>query len=386
MDFSFLSIDYDRRIRTFAVTGRTTYSSYLETTAGAEYNLNIQRDIIKSRKTYQTLREDLKRGCILPPIVLSVQNLQTPDRFTSSPNQVAPVANAREANELENAISIALPKNFQIIDGLQRTNALRSVQSELIGDQLTDFLAHPLRLEIWINIPFYSLAYRMLLLNAGQKPMSMKHQIEILAENMRLELLDIDHLEVIRGIDKRRRVKPGQFQLASLASAFQAWIQKKPNVDIRNAVTEQLLADDAVDELGKGLAEGLGDQKTDFRSFVEWMVKLDLALGQENAWLLQNETVIQAIAAAISSSYSKPELRHRCEHALDRLLNDINERGPEEAFGADRFDEFRQEIDPKRRNIGEATRDLVYRALSEYIISDGMKSMPECWNFAGSYL
>jgi len=54
----------------------------LNVTTGAEDNLRIQRAIIGGSKAYQTLRSDLKRGCILPPLVLAVSSIDLPTGLT----------------------------------------------------------------------------------------------------------------------------------------------------------------------------------------------------------------------------------------------------------------------------------------------------------------
>ena len=47
MRFEVLGVDYDRRIRSYMVSGRADYEWYLAKTQGSEANLEIQRDIIK---------------------------------------------------------------------------------------------------------------------------------------------------------------------------------------------------------------------------------------------------------------------------------------------------------------------------------------------------
>ena len=246
-------VDYDFRLGCYVVTCRADYGWYIKVTTGAEENLDIQRDIIKGRKTYETLREDLRRGCVLPPVVISVSSPLMGEKLLNRPDQNYCVADQEILANLAAELAKVTSADIKIIDGLQRTNAIQTVAADLQGDDKETFLARPIRFEAWINIEFYSLAYQMLSLNAGQKPMSLKHQIEVLADSTREFLSNINGLEIIRGIDNRRRTRPGQFQLSAIAGALQAWIQKQPNVDLRNSVTEQLLADEAIETLGRGL-------------------------------------------------------------------------------------------------------------------------------------
>jgi hypothetical protein len=75
MQFEVLGIDYDSRIKNFMISARADYEWYLAKTEGSEENLEIQRDIIRGTKPYKNLRADLKLGCILPTIVIAVQEL-----------------------------------------------------------------------------------------------------------------------------------------------------------------------------------------------------------------------------------------------------------------------------------------------------------------------
>ena len=379
-----LSIDYDHRIKCFAATCKTNYEWYLNNTKGSEHLLDIQRKIISGRKTYQTLRADLQRGCILPPIVLAVSEIETKNCLPSVKEKTVENVTPDHLVNIAKAINERSNTGIRIVDGLQRTNALRDVSDNLQDEELLNFLSTPIRLEFWINIKFVSLAYRMLLLNAGQKPMSMKHQIEIVADRMKDELASIDNIEVITGIEGQRRTSPGQFQLSVLAGAFQAWLQKQPHIDLRNAVTEQLLAEEALDDLGKGMSPAGSTEGADFEYFVDWLVKLDFALGNENTKFLGNDTAILGLSAGIASAFANESLRERCKLALTKILQDISEKGPEEGFSPSSFDTFRQSFDVKKINVGKASRELVSTAITEFIWSGGTKSMKDCWVLASA--
>lgn len=373
---------FDARIKTFVVACDTSYQWYLDHTKGAEENLDIQRDIIRGRKTYQTLRADLKRGCVLPPVVLAVQKLKTGKSLREGDEK----SNERTLKILGSEIEKSQPDHIQIIDGLQRTNALREAYEEIESARdKREFLDRRLRVEFWINIEFNALAYRMLLLNAGQKPMSMRHQLEILSRNLESDLKTVVGIEILRTLDHRRRKQPGQFQLSNLSQAFQAWLQGQPSIDIKNAVTEQLLSESAVDTLGGDLSAPRKDDGLDFHSFISWVVKVDNALGPNATQFLGNNTVLLGIAAAIGRANNKVDHAERAIKAMDQLLSDIKETPESDPAGIQLFEELRRGIDAKKKNVGEATRDLIFRAFQEYILNGGQKTMRECWEFSGSY-
>lgn len=385
MQFEVVGIDYDNRINNFMVSARADYEWYLAKTEGSEENLAIQRDIVKGSKPYKNLRADIRMGCILPTIVLAIrevdaavtENYQATDGFIRAARS--------DLDILQAAIAGAVPAHVDIVDGLQRTNALRATLGELDENERNVFLKRSLRLEIWINIAFFPLAYRMLLLNAGQRPMSMKHQIDILSGGLADDLQDLKGIEIFRLKDHKRRVRAGQFHLSTLAQAFQAWMQRSPNVDRTNLVVETMVVDEALESLGIDLTDDDGNQRDGFRQFVDWMLRLDRALGDENNRFFGNDTVVLGFAAAIGFAHKNETLQDRLPTAMAKLIADV-EAGGEDPLGVETFNEIRRSIDTKKSNVGEATRGLVFRAVREYIMQDGTSSMVECWAQSASMM
>lgn len=371
-----LTIDHDARLQSHCVTAKCSYQDFIAITQGAEQNLEIQRSVIRGSKAYATLRSDLKRGCVLPPVVLAVNHtLSQPIETYFAVNGLA---------DLTNDLSTLESHNVYVIDGLQRTNAIRQTVQELDGDDRQAFLARPLRVEMWMNIPFGAIAYRMLLLNAGQRPMSVRHQVEVLSSKLVDDLIGIPNLDVFRIGDLRRRTQPGQFALAKLAQAFQAWLQGQPNLDLRNTVMEELLAESAVEVLGKTVPAALGQAHGDgFRRLVEWIVANDIALGAGGLGFFGNETVLLGLAAAIGASERNDILAPRVWPALDRLLAESRATNGA-AMAVEVFDALRLGIDAAKKNVGVATREMVFGAFRELIRGAGDTPMHECWKLGAA--
>ncbi|MFC0101859.1 hypothetical protein [Sphingopyxis terrae] len=386
MKFEVIGIDYDSRINNFMVSARADYEWYLNKTQGSEENLEIQRDIIRGTKPYKNLRADLKMGCILPTIVLAARNIDilVTEKYDKNDGFIS--ASKEDIEVLRRIIDEVTPKDVDIVDGLQRTNALRQTLEELDQDDRAEFLGRSLRLEIWINIAFFPLAYRMLLLNAGQRPMSMKHQIDILSGGLADDLQDLDGIEIIRMKDHKRRVKPGQFHLSTLAQAFQAWMQRSPNVDRTNLVVETMVVDEALESLGIDLSDNDdANQRDGFRQCVDWMLKLDRAVGDENNRFFGNDTVVLGFAAAIGFAHKNETLQDRLNSSMQKMIDEAtNEK--ENPLGVLTFDQIRKSVDTKRSNVGEATRGLVFRAVREYIMQDGTSPMVDCWTQSASMM
>lgn len=374
-----IDVAYDGRIDGYCTTILCDYSWLLEATTGAEANLSIQRGIIKGSKAYQTLRADLRKGCVLPPLVLARDSVEVP--LALSQDAVRD-AERRPAllEELGHLLAGPMPTATYIIDGLQRTNAIRQTRDEISTDgaALAQFLAIPLRVELWINISFGAIAYRMLLLNAGQKPMSIKHQVEVLSVKLEEDLRDIDGLDIRSSLASQRRTRAGQFTLAKLAQCFQAWLQGSPNIDVRNTVMEQLLAESAIETLGKSLSGA--PAQDEFKALVSWMVDVDHAIWKDAQQFFGNETVLLGLSAAVGAAQRNESIRERMRSGLEKLRAAAIESGAD-ALAVDRFDELRQGADVRKINVGQYTRDFVYRAFQEYFLADGLKSMRECWGF-----
>lgn len=381
-----LCIDYDNRLKAYCVTARCDYTWYLRAVTGAEHNLAIQRGIIKGTQVYATLRADLKRGCLLPPLVLAVKKLELPTRLTSRFEPLSDISVELELlSNLNSSLENVDASNIYIIDGLQRTNALKQTLDELPESEHPSFLSSLLRIEIWLNIPFGALAYRMLLLNAGQKPMSIKHQVEILSMKLSEELSAIKGIKIITALDARRRTRKGQFQLAKLSQTFQAWLQGNPNLELRNIVMEQLLTESAIDVLGSSLkADASSEEKDAFRRFIKWLVAIDMELPESELQFLSNETVLQGIGAAVGSAERSIVLQPRMERCLQSLFEQVKSNKDNDPLGIRIFEELRKGIDPAKVNVGQATRDMVFKAFQEYFLSDGSKSMADCWRFGAS--
>ena len=385
MQFEVIGIDYDNRISNFMVSARADYDWYLAKTQGSEENLEIQRDIIKGSKPYKNLRADLKLGCILPTIVLAVRDIEESVTSNYDPNDGFMKASRADLDKLEAAISNTIPAHVDIVDGLQRTNALRQTFDEMEEPERVVFLKRSLRLEIWVNIAFFPLAYRMLLLNAGQRPMSMKHQIDILSGGLAKDLQDLPGIEIFKLKDHKRRVRSGQFHLSTLAQAFQAWMQRNPNVDRTNLVVETMVVDEALESLGIDLEDDDGNQRDGFRQFVGWLLQLDRALGDEQNRFFANDTVVLGFAAAIGFAHKNETLQDRLPTAMDKLIATAQQK-ENDPVGVLTFEQIRRSIDTKRSNVGEATRGLVFRAVREYIMQDGTSPMVECWTQSASMM
>src|SRR5262249_42215261 len=136
------------------------------------------------------------------------------------------------------------------------------------------------------------------------------------------DLQDLPGIEIIRQKDHRRRVRPGQFHLSTLAQAFQAWMQRSPNVDRTNLVVETMVVDEALESLGIDLTDNDGNQRDGFRQLVDWLLQLDRVLGDEQNRFFGNDTVVLGFAAAIGFAHNNQTLQSRLANSMAKMIAD----------------------------------------------------------------
>lgn len=166
---------FDQRINSWNLYVESTFGEYLKFAKKIINNNELQRKRVKTSKTiYSLLKSDLKKGCIMPPLVLALVKTDIID--VENPNQEKLLQYINENS-----------KNVLLLDGLQRTYTLIDADTEMekkSEKEYQKFLENKLRLEIYVEINKFGILYRMLTLNTGQTPMSARHQLEMLYSDM----------------------------------------------------------------------------------------------------------------------------------------------------------------------------------------------------------
>lgn len=160
---------FDKKINSYNVMTQMSLSEYYELVKNSVKKNELQRPRVRSSKSiYANLKEDLRAGCIIPPIVLSLYS----DKDVSQLDDAGLKAFI-EGNK----------NHIFILDGLQRTYTIQDLLNESQNPHDSETI---IRVEIYLGLNREGVLYRMLTLNTGQTPMSLRHQIEIIY----LDLLD----------------------------------------------------------------------------------------------------------------------------------------------------------------------------------------------------
>ncbi|EJH6912205.1 hypothetical protein ND369_005049, partial [Escherichia coli] len=153
------------------------------------------------------------KNCIIPPIVLALTSKLSFDE--------------NDSDEFTSKINVK-KDDLVILDGLQRTHTILDLISELKESQnetaLNKLLAQPIRVEIYNGLNRLGILYRMLTLNTGQTPMSLRQQIEILyldyADN------DFDNIRLIKEKDEAVARRANEYNFKDVVEGFNSYITR----------------------------------------------------------------------------------------------------------------------------------------------------------------
>lgn len=215
MKMQALSNLYDSRINANNVLVEMSLEDYSQLALPIIENNPFQRRRVGSSKTvYSLLKQDLIQECVIPPIVLALTS--------SSPEF--------NSNELEHFPDF-LQKNkahLVILDGLQRTYTILDLLSELKKSGDTESLEkvkkNKIRVEFYVGLNRLGILYRMLTLNTGQTPMSLRQQIEILY----LDYIgtNVEGVELLRETDNRPALQNNQYNFKDVVEGFNSYLDR----------------------------------------------------------------------------------------------------------------------------------------------------------------
>lgn len=217
MAMDLFTLDTDLVIDGFVVSGATNYEYALENFAPLIGRLDIQRDALKT-KFYSRLEEDIIRGCVMPPITLAL--------IHSFP------AGKRSKANVYDYITKHLEDAF-VLDGIQRLSTLqRAAKRPGFNSK------RPIHLNFVIAGSRDRLLYRMITLNNGQKPMSARHQIDVLADSF-FDFDEVD-LKLVAEKGKGRVRAPDTFKKADFVKGYVAYLSGSVNIDNQKIIEEKM--------------------------------------------------------------------------------------------------------------------------------------------------
>ncbi|MDD2271117.1 MAG: hypothetical protein PHP95_04200 [Desulfuromonadaceae bacterium] len=258
------SIGYDDVIKSTVLTGETTYRYALESIYPLINRFSAQRKL-QNQSFYDRLRKDILKGCLMPPITLALVDVGNPTTI-----------DLKEASRYSND---NISKGY-VLDGMQRLNTLFSIKDE------QDF---PYEKSLYLSIIISSnkdmLLYRMITLNNGQRPMTPRHQIEVLTE----ELFDFESLDIEIQSEKERgeKVKRGSFNLSDISKGYLAFFSDSVHNENNKIISEKM--DEII--VGKIMNAAVVEDGLQFQQVLELIDKFSTSeVGK--SWLMTQNNLI----------------------------------------------------------------------------------------------
>jgi len=360
----------DYRTKTNVLYAEIKAQDYIQL-VGADFDkFEIQRKRVDPKK-YVRLKEDFKKGALLPAITLAVELNNVPKY--------------KELIDNENYKSIEKELNdneqIYILDGLQRTYIIADIQNT--GE--TIHADQKLLLEIWFEENIDHLIYRLIVLNSGQKPMSMRHQVELLFMTLRKNLCsDIPDLELIRERDSMNRTRAKKFAFDKIVNAYYCFLTRTPETDRDNLVVKKMNEDDILSSTEKELNENYQN----FHHFLKLYCELDTEfyriyqnheyLSSFKNWLAEENT-IRSFFAALAKFNIDSKRQVRLNNSIDILLQQLrNTPDNQDDFDFETFKQIKAGIDSKKSNVGVASRKMIMDGFREFFMNNGELSYIEC--------
>lgn len=321
MEVEVYDVVYDKVIESFYLTVGVTYKYALENFVPLINKLDFQRNPLR-KSFYQRLEHDILAGCIMPNITLAIKvdelkknNVKFDEKYVR--------------NNIKNAF---------VLDGIQRLNTMQRVAEQ------EDF---PPNQKLYCNILICNsmdkLLYRMITLNNGQKPMTARHQIEILAGT----IFDFDDLPILAVTEKSQKVKKNSEESMSkevLIKGYLAYISNSVNIDNQKIIESkmnELIADQIMDS-------NIPQKEGEFKDVIEYIndaLKNDIL----SEWFKIPNNFI-GFCAAMNKMYY--------------LIKNVTKEELEESI--ELFEEAFSAIDISKIKLGMARRKLVQDFFQKY--------------------
>lgn len=220
---------FDKRISSENFLIETSLGDYVGLIEDALYKNPFQRKKVTSSKTvYSLLREDIKKGCVIPPIVLALSLDGDVGADTAS------VSDADIVNAIRNKRDSLL-----ILDGLQRTHSFLDLLAEKhTPEELDNIRSLKIRIEVYVGLNKIGILYRMLTLNTGQTPMSLRQQIEMLY----LDYYDkgVDGIKFIREVDSEHATLTNEYNFKEIIEGFNSYLERNEQPLERSDLLENI--------------------------------------------------------------------------------------------------------------------------------------------------
>lgn len=365
-----LGISKDVRTNTHVIYAQLPVMEYLNLVGSEFHEFYIQRKREK-HKAYERMKKDIIEGALLPSITLAIKP------------EIVPQIEVEIDNLTSLQTKLSNPNQVFILDGLQRTYIL----NDLKKDGVIFKENQKVHLEFWLEQEIKHLIYRIIVLNAGQKPMTMRHQVELLFLALKNKLETEIGINIMTERELTRRTGPKRYSLDRVACAYHCFMTKSPEVNKENIVAKNLVEGDVLDSSEDELAEVY----VDFRSYFDIYAQIDVEVcrvykGNEEKKIptganwFGSENVMNAFFAAVAIFGRDEDRKKRIITSLTKLLADLeNSSEGDDILGLEQLHRLIDGFNPRKVNIGHATRKLITSGFREFFREEGVVTLKDCW-------
>lgn len=398
-DMQFYSRLTDGKISGVNIAAEMTIGEYLEFLPDILNNNPYQRKKVgSSGKTYDLLRADLIKGCVIPPIILGV----TEKHEEELRPMISIVSNnahdERAWSSIENVVKKAVSDNdVLILDGLQRSLTMKGIQDDypdrITQQELDSFLLNKIRVEFYAGLSKPGILYRMLTLNTGQTPMTFRHQLEILYYDYIDNNTLPEGITVLKEIDDARARGDRKYKFSDVIDMFYAFTTGSPMPYNRQALVSELRELDFLEDFSS--TADRDDMRTLLVLHSRLMTRVAELAGNWRALDEEDGGPTRPFAPNVTSALSRTQpmtgFGAECKRLLktesvgdlfdvEALVDQLYFSGdPEEALNG--MLTVLDQIAKTAKRIGDAQRiyfQLVFRALFQPE-SDCRLDLSQCW-------
>jgi hypothetical protein len=253
------SILVDEKVSAKSILIEVSIGDYLELARKIYQKNSLQRRRVRgSRTVYSLLKSDILDGCVIPPVVLA---------YTQPGGTL-------ESN-LKGAFS-SDSDHFVLLDGLQRSLTLMEIEAEIsqTPEVLSSFLARRMRCEIYEGINKIGILYRMLTLNTGQTPMSVRHQIEIMYQDYLS--VPVEGISLVTEAQSRRARQPNCYNFKDVIEGLNSYLERSESPLDRGDILDNIAS---LENLAKenGNHDVFKNFLSSWNAFIQKVTEFDLA-------------------------------------------------------------------------------------------------------------
>ena len=277
-------IDSDEVINAIVVSGSITYKEAITKLVPLINKTEFQRKL-QDKKFYEKLQRDIVDGCIMPSITIAF------------------------------------------------------VDKTIKGDSKKEDIV---AFNIVYSDSVDKLLYRMITLNNGQKPMTPRHQVEVMMANV----FDFDQLGIQVQTEKERavKIKMNSFNKSDLVQAYLAYMANSPMVDNKKIIQDKM------DELivNKIISAEKVEQDSTFENVIRSLAKFQKS-SVSLKWLKQANNLV---GFAVGMKTSSKEIENL---TVEEFENSINT-----------FDKAFSDFNPSKIKMGKLRRELSFNYFKNY--------------------